>query len=192
MYLWCATCGARVIFWPIKKGGVRLVQTYYAYLALVGGYLLQLAGESWQLGVMAYGLTALGGIALRRFSPWYTRAAGAALVCSVLQLGCLLTPALSLPALLATGVLHAFLCLGMSAQRAQNGAGSALEYVLLALAAVYALGGAVLFAGLADGSRFVFENLLLLVNTGGILLLIGIIFDVFRIQKLALKSETER
>lgn len=172
-----------------------MVGTYYAYLAIAGGYLLNLAGG--QIGhaavyIVAYGLIALGGIALRRFSPWYFRAAGAALACSVLRLLQLALPVAALPFLLACGVLHVLVCLGLAGQRKWCGLSPALEYVLLALAAAQSLGGAVLLTGLADGNIFVFQNLLLAANAGGVIFLIGMVFDVFRTQKLALRSEAEQ
>ena len=171
-----------------------MVKTYYAYLAIAGGYLLSLAGgqlDNEAVYIVANGLIALGGIALRRFSPWYFRAAGVTLACIVLRSAQFLLPVLTLPYLLACGGRDVLLCLGFAEQRKRCGLGCAAEYVLLALAAAQRIGGALLLTGAVNSKPFLFQNLLILVNTGGILFLIGIVFDIFRTQKLALKMEAE-
>lgn len=186
-----------------------MLKTYYAYLAIAGGYLLHLIGgqlDHWLVYVVAFGLIALGALELRRFSHRYYQAAAAAIgnsvLCIVLYMaGIWLSGAvLKLLAIAAYCILSALLLRGMAAQRRSCGLGAGVENVLLVALVLSGLGVVVLlFVPLpvmqltAQGGAahyFDWESAVVtLVNTCVVLFQIGMIFDVFRLQKQALQSE---
>lgn len=187
-----------------------MIQTYYAYLLLAGGYVLGLAlpqaGADIRLvPAVPYVLVGLSMLHLRRFSPWYRGVGVANAVCAALALAQGLTGAQGIGVLLVPAgcAANVLLCLAMAAQRRGYGLGTAAEYALLALAVVSGLGAAALllmgtqmmagFAGVG-GTMIAFDPLevvLTAVSMAGLVFRIGMIADVFRLQREALRHEAE-
>ena len=58
---------------------MKLLKGYYAYLAVSGGLVLNLAVQSnWMLRIVAFALVSAGALPVQSASRWYTRASIAA------------------------------------------------------------------------------------------------------------------
>ena len=183
-----------------------MIQTYYAYLLLAGGYVLGLAlpqvgADIWLVPAVPYVLVGLSMLHLRRSSRWYCGVGAASAVCAALALAQGLTdaPAVATLLVLVACAADVLLCLAMAAQRRRYGLGAAAEYALFVLAVVFGLGAAALLlmgtqllAGFARvGGTMVAFDPLTVINTAGLVFRIGMIVDVFRLQREALRHEVE-
>ena len=87
---------------------MKLLKGYYAYLAVSGGLVLNLAVQSnWMLRIVAFALVSAGALSVQSASRWYTRASIAADVYMAFSL--VLGPAVIPPGLLRIALEYASL-----------------------------------------------------------------------------------
>lgn len=179
-----------------------MLKTYYAYLAIAGGYLLHLVGKSTFLLFLACALTALGAFVLRHVCRRYAYAAVAELAYVALTALWILAQftsfhesKLAAPVgtlrLMLWFAVDMLLLLAMLAQRKTAGADRLLEYALMAVrGAVFALRMVLLVmqhAMLEIAPLPV--QVIILCET---IFPIGMILAVFRAQRCALQSEASQ
>ena len=150
---------------------MKLLKGYYAYLAVSGGLVLNLAVQSnWMLRIVAFALVSAGALSVQSASRWYTRASIAADVYMAFSL--VLGPAVIPPGLLRM-IEHSALP----------------EWVLLVVwSAGYIL---TLLAAPGWLNDFLFSNVVTLANTCISIGTVALIVEMFRAQRIYLQTEEQ-
>lgn len=177
---------------------MKLLKGYYAYLAVSGGLVLNLAVQSnWMLRIVAFALVSAGALSLQGVSRWYMRASVAADVKMVfsLVLGPAVIPVgllrialyyIGLVPLLLTGCM---LLLGVKEQMQKIEHSTLPEWALLAVWSA----GYILVLVSAPGwlNDYLFNTVWTLANSlisiGGVALIV----EMFRAQRIYLQTEEQ-
>lgn len=177
---------------------MKQLKGYYAYLAISGGLLLNLAVQSnWMLRMIAFVLVAAGSLSLQRVSRWFQRTSIAADVQMVLTL--VLGPAVIPEGLLRTALqcasavvlllIGCMLLMGVKDQmhRAENGV--LFEWVVLVL---WSAGSIITLLAMPDWLNFETKNIAvsaakMLISLGYVLLIV----EMFRAQRVYLQTEEQ-
>lgn len=177
---------------------MKLLKGYYAYLAVSGGLVLNLAVQSnWMLRIVAFSLISAGALSLQGVSRWYMRASVAADVKMVfsLVLGPAVIPVgllrialyyIGLVPLLLTGCM---LLMGVKDQMRRIEHSALPEWVLLVVwSAGYIL---TLLAAPGWLNDFLFSNVVTLANTCISIGTVALIVEMFRAQRIYLQTEEQ-
>lgn len=177
---------------------MKLLKGYYAYLAVSGGLVLNLAVQSnWMLRIVAFSLVSAGALSVQSASRWYTRASIAADVYMAfsLVLGPAVIPVgllrialyyIGLVPLLLTGCM---LLLGVKEQMQKIEHSTLPEWALLAVWSA----GYILVLVSAPGwlNDYLFNTVWTLANSlisiGGVALIV----EMFRAQRIYLQTEEQ-
>lgn len=177
---------------------MKLLKGYYAYLAVSGGLVLNLAVQSnWMLRIVAFALVSAGALSVQSASRWYTRASIAADVYMAfsLVLGPAVIPVgllrialyyIGLVPLLLTGCM---LLLGVKEQMQKIEHSTLPEWALLAVWSA----GYILVLVSAPGwlNDYLFNTVWTLANSlisiGGVALIV----EMFRAQRIYLQTEEQ-
>ena len=177
---------------------MKLLKGYYAYLAVSGGLVLNLAVQSnWMLRIVAFSLVSAGALSVQAASRWYTRASSAADVYMAfsLVLGPAVIPVgllrialyyIGLVPLLLTGCM---LLMGVKDQMRRIEHSALPEWVLLVVwSAGYIL---TLLAAPGWLNDFLFSNVVTLANTCISIGTVALIVEMFRAQRIYLQTEEQ-
>ena len=177
---------------------MKLLKGYYAYLAISGGMVLNLAVQgNWAFRMLAFALVAAGALSLQHVSTWFQRASIAADVKMVftLVLGPAVIPVgllrivlyyIGLVPLLLTGCM---LLLGVKEQMQKIEHSTLPEWALLAVWSA----GYILVLVSAPGwlNDYLFNTVWTLANSlisiGGVALIV----EMFRAQRIYLQTEEQ-
>ena len=177
---------------------MKLLKGYYAYLAVSGGLVLNLAVQgNWMLRIVAFALVSAGALSVQSASRWYTRASIAADVCMAfsLVLGPAVIPAgllrialyyIGLVPLLLTGCM---LLMGVKDQMHKIGHSTLPEWVLLVVWSA----GYILVLVSAPGwlNDYLFNTVWTLANTCISIGTVALIVEMFRAQRIYLQTEEQ-
>lgn len=175
---------------------MKLLKGYYAYLAVSGGLVLNLAVQNnWMLRIVAFALISAGALSVQSASRWYTRASVAADVCMAfaLVLGPAVIPAgllrivlqyASLVPLLLTGCM---LLMGVKEQMEKAGNGTVAEWAVLVLWSA----GLILSLLAAPGwlNDYLTPVVTTVLNTLIPVGYVALIVEMFRAQRIYLQEE---
>ena len=177
---------------------MKLLKGYYAYLAVSGGLVLNLAVQSnWMLRIVAFSLVSAGALSVQSASRWYTRASIAADVYMAfsLVLGPAVIPVgllrialyyIGLVPLLLTGCM---LLMGVKDQMRRIEHSALPEWVLLVVwSAGYIL---TLLAAPGWLNDFLLSNVVTLANTCVSIGTVALIVEMFRAQRIYLQTEEQ-
>ncbi len=178
---------------------MKLIKGYYAYLALAGGFLLNLAArDNWMLCVVAFALISLGGLSLREVSRWFWAAgicADVMILFEIVGAPGLLPPGLfaivlrdlSLAPLLLLGCM---VFRGVAGQMRQAGKSTLPEWGLLVVWST----GWILSLALRTGllNEMVYPVAASLANTLTMIGYIALVLEAFRGQRAYLQVEGSR
>lgn len=163
---------------------------YFAYQMMAIGIVGRVAAsQNWVIGLFAVILFLFGMTRLRDDSPWLGRATvsgGLWVISILLQSAAVLPPniVLSLELLLSMTTL-CMLCMGLLTQVKTCGAGIYGVWQEIALIIAFTAYHLLAMAICTDAFPML-ENVLIIENTLGVLAHIGLILDLFRVQKIAL------
>lgn len=177
---------------------MKLLKGYYAYLAVSGGLVLNLAVQSnWMLRIVAFALVSAGALSVQSASRWYTRASIAADVYMAFSL--VLGPAVIPPGLLRIALEYAslvplllvgcMLLMGVREQMAKAGNGTAAEWAVLVLWSA----GLILSLLAAPGwlNDYLMTVVTTVVNTLVPVGYVALIVEMFRAQRIYLQTEEQ-
>ena len=177
---------------------MKLLKGYYAYLAVSGGLVLNLAVQSnWMLRIVAFSLVSAGALSVQSASRWYTRASIAADVYMAFSL--VLGPAVIPVGLLSIALYYigvvpllltgCMLLMGVKDQMRRIEHSALPEWVLLVVwSAGYIL---TLLAAPGWLNDFLFSNVVTLANTCISIGTVALIVEMFRAQRIYLQTEEQ-
>ena len=171
---------------------MKLLKGYYAYLAVSGGLVLNLAvQDNWMLRIVAFALVSAGALSVQSASRWYTRASIAAdvyMAFSLVPPG-LLRIALEYASLVPLLLVGCMLLMGVKDQMRRIEHSALPEWVLLVVwSAGYIL---TLLAAPGWLNDFLFSNVVTLANTCISIGTVALIVEMFRAQRIYLQTEEQ-
>ena len=177
---------------------MKLLKGYYAYLAVSGGLVLNLAvQDNWMLRIVAFALVSAGALSVQSASRWYTRASIAADVYMAFSL--VLGPAVIPPGLLRIALEYAslvplllvgcMLLMGVKDQMRRIEHSALPEWVLLVVwSSGYIL---TLLASPGWLNDFLFSNVVTLAIICISIGTVALIVEMFRAQRIYLQTEEQ-